>query len=133
MYLVYLGNFRVVLLAYFIMVDEAKGLTIEPEILMQVGAVGTSILAFVKYTSRTTTRVLPVPNEAKSMSTAFYAALDWMLYLHHPPPASWVARTAATFRVLALLLILPCVFLTALVSLFCALCARRVAPPLSSF
>jgi hypothetical protein len=51
------------------------------------------------------------------MSTSFISTtLDWAAYLHHPPPASWIARTAATFRILALLLILPCIFLTALVS-----------------
>lgn len=51
------------------------------------------------------------------MPTSYlYTALDWMNYLHRPPPASWVVRAAATFRILALLLILPCVFLTALVS-----------------
>ena len=60
-----------------------------------------------------------VPPSQKLMHSAtisYYAALDWMSYLHHPPPSSWVARTAATFRILALLLILPCIFLTALVS-----------------
>lgn len=52
-----------------------------------------------------------------TMSTSIFSTtLDWAAYLHHPPPASWIARTAATFRILALLLILPCIFLTALVS-----------------
>ncbi|KAF8585965.1 hypothetical protein K439DRAFT_1632225 [Ramaria rubella] len=49
------------------------------------------------------------------MSVTFvYAALDWMAYLRHPPPSSWVVRVAASFRILAFVLIVPWVFLTAL-------------------
>jgi len=54
-------------------------------------------------------------NSLQIMSTSYiYAALDCMSYLHRPPPGSWIVRAAATFRILAFLLILPCIFLTAL-------------------
>ncbi|KAF8514219.1 hypothetical protein BU17DRAFT_94707 [Hysterangium stoloniferum] len=42
------------------------------------------------------------------------AVRDAMAYLHNPPPFSWVTTVATTFRVLALVLVIPCVLLTAL-------------------
>ena len=46
------------------------------------------------------------------------ATTQMMVYLSDPPPSSWVVRVAATFRILALLLVVPCVFLTLLVRLY---------------
>ncbi|KIJ49465.1 hypothetical protein M422DRAFT_27829 [Sphaerobolus stellatus SS14] len=44
----------------------------------------------------------------------FNAVTRMMVYLSNPPSSSWVVRIAAIFRILALLLIVPCVFLTLL-------------------